>query len=270
MRCAERWSGCRLTCGPTNAQPSRRDTADARQRKPRRREGSIKGRGNSTARRANLTASRPSRRRHAACTANRGKHQMPTHLGQPGLPRGLIGRIVGRIMRWHNRPDNAWTLSLLAISDGEQVLEVGFGPGDAIRLATASNPSCRIAGVDHSPTMLSAATRLNRVPIARGRVTLALGSVDALPFADDAFDNAFSINCIYFWRAPVRGLGELRRVVRRGGRVAITVRDIERAPYDAFRPEKLAQAMTEAGFSSVAVHRNGVPSHPLACVLGTK
>lgn len=195
---------------------------------------------------------------------------MATRLGQPGLPRGLIGRIVGRIRRWHNRPDNAWTLSLLTIGDFEQLLEVGFGPGDAIRLATESNPSCRIAGVDHSPTMLSAATRLNRAPIAQGRVTLAPGSVDALPFADDAFDKAFSINCIYFWRDPTRGLGELRRVVRRGGIAAITVRDIERAPYDAFQPGKLAQLMTEAGFSSVTVHRNGVPSHPLACVLGTK
>ncbi|KUY71917.1 class I SAM-dependent methyltransferase [Burkholderia sp. RF4-BP95] len=195
---------------------------------------------------------------------------MKTHLGQAGLPRGVIGRIVGRIMRRHNRPDNAWTLSLLAIADDEHALEVGFGPGDAIRLATEAAPSCRIAGVDHSPTMLTAARRLNRIAIDQGRVRLALGSVDALPFADEVFDKAFSINCIYFWPAPTRGLRELHRVVRRGGIVAITVRDLGRTPYDAYRPEKLARLMTEAGFASVAVHRNGVPSHPLACVLGTK
>ncbi|KVM83140.1 class I SAM-dependent methyltransferase [Burkholderia stagnalis] len=94
--------------------------------------------------------------------------------------------------------------------------------------------------------------------------------VDGLPFADDALDNAFSINCIYFWRTPCAAWGKLHRVVQRGGRVAITVRDIGRAPYGAFRPEQLARAMTEAGFSSVALHRNGVPSHPLACVLGAK
>ncbi|WP_155291436.1 class I SAM-dependent methyltransferase [Burkholderia multivorans] len=211
------------------------------------------------------------RRRHAACSpSNRRDNTMTVRLRQPGLPRGLIGQILGRIMRRHNRPDNAWTLSLLAIRDGEQALEVGFGPGDAIRLALESTPSCSIAGIDHSPTMLNAAKRLNRASIERGRVRLALGSVDALPFADDAFDKAFSINCIYFWRAPARGLAELHRVVRPGGIVAITVRDYERAPYDAFRPEKLSRLMIDAGFASVAVHRNGVPSHPLVCVLGAK
>ena len=141
---------------------------------------------------------------------------MTTHLGQPGRPRGLVGWIVGRIMRRHNRPDNVWTLSLLAIGDGERALEVGFGPGDAIRLAAEAAPSCRIAGVDHSATMLAAARQLNRVFIEQGRVRLSLGSVDALPFADDAFDKVFSINCIYFWRDPALGLGELRRVVRNG------------------------------------------------------
>ena len=53
---------------------------------------------------------------------------MTTHLGQPGRPRGLVGWIVGRIMRRHNRPDNVWTLSLLAIGDGERALEVGVRP----------------------------------------------------------------------------------------------------------------------------------------------
>ncbi|WP_175964393.1 class I SAM-dependent methyltransferase [Burkholderia pyrrocinia] len=195
---------------------------------------------------------------------------MTTRPGQAGLPRGVVGRIVGLIMRRHNRPDNLWTLSLLPIADRQQVLEVGFGPGEAIRIAAASNPSCRIVGVDHSPTVLAAASHLNRASIEHGRVRLALGSVDTLPFADDTFDNAFSINCIYFWHAPVQGLRELRRVVRHGGRAAITVRDIARAPYDAFTPDTLARLMTEAGFSSVAVHRNGVRSHPLVCALATK
>ena len=195
---------------------------------------------------------------------------MTHHLGQAGLPRGLAGRIAGQIMRRHNRLDNVWTLSLLSLGDIDRALEVGFGPGDAIKLATELAPSCRIAGVDHSLTMLAAAKRLNRATIDEGRVRLALGSVDALPFADSAFDKAFSINCIYFWHAPMRGLAELRRVVRREGIVAITVRDIDRAPYDAHRPEKLARLMTEAGFVSVVVQRNGTPSHPLACVLATK
>ena len=97
-----------------------------------------------------------------------GGYCMNSRLGQPGLPRGIIGRIVGRIMRSHNRLDNEWTLSLLEIGAGERVLEVGFGPGDAITLAAASSPSSSITGVDHSPEMLAAAERLNREAIAEG------------------------------------------------------------------------------------------------------
>ncbi|MFC5427343.1 class I SAM-dependent methyltransferase [Paraburkholderia denitrificans] len=98
---------------------------------------------------------------------------------------------------------------------------------------------------------------------------LTLGSADHLQFADNSFDKVYSINCIYFWPAPARGLSELYRVVKRGGLVAITVRDKERPPYDAFRPEKLTNSLIEAGFSSVAINRNDVPSHPLICAVGT-
>ncbi|MEK7890984.1 hypothetical protein AAB992_28130 [Burkholderia contaminans] len=82
---------------------------------------------------------------------------MTTYLGQRCLPRGLAGGIVGRIIRRYNRAENVWTLSLLAIGEGERALEVGFGPGDAIRLAAEAAPSCRIAGVAHSATMPAAA-----------------------------------------------------------------------------------------------------------------
>lgn len=195
---------------------------------------------------------------------------MNDRLGQPGLPHGLVGRMLGGVMRWHNRPDNEWTLSLLDIRDNEQMLEVGFGPGAAIRLASQLNASVRITGVDHSPEMLAAAERLNHDAVAEGRVRLTLGSADHLQFADNSFDKVYSINCIYFWPAPARGLSELYRVVKRGGLVAVTVRDKERPPYDAFRPEKLTNSLIEAGFSSVAINHNDVPSHPLICAVGTK
>lgn len=49
------------------------------------------------------------------------------------------------------------------------------------------------------------------------------------------------------------------------------MRSATRQPrYDAFRPDALAQRLTEAGLSSVVVRRDGVPSHPLLSALGTK
>lgn len=173
-------------------------------------------------------------------------------------------------MAWHNRADNEWTLRLLQVEDAERVLEVGFGPGRAIAMLAAARPSARIAGIDHSETMLASATRANRSAIAAGRVSLRHGSVEDLPHPDDAFDKAYSIHCIYFWRDPLHGLSELRRVLRPGGRLAITVRDRARAAYEPFRAENLAQLLTQARFSSVNVHRNANASHPLICAVGVK
>lgn len=195
---------------------------------------------------------------------------MSSEISQAGLPTGLIGRIVGRIMAWRNRPDNEWTIYLLEIDDSENVLEVGFGPGQAIQLLSDANASVHIAGIDHSETMLISARQLNEAAISAGRVNLQLGSAEHLPFADSTFDKAFSINCIYFWKEPLQGLRELHRVLKPTGRLAVTVRDKEREAYQAFRPDKLTQLFTQVGFSSVSVHHNGVCSHPLICVVAAK
>ena len=195
---------------------------------------------------------------------------MTKSIGQAGKPTGLVGSIFGRIMAWHNRPDNEWTIDLLQIDEGDNILEVGFGPGQAIKLLAAANPSAHIVGIDHSEAMLSSAERLNRRAISEGRVSLRHASVDQLPFPDATFDKAFSINCIYFWQDPLRGLLELRRVLKRAGRLAITVRDSERAAYRSFRPENVTNLLLRADFSSVRAHHNGSTSHPLICVVGMK
>lgn len=195
---------------------------------------------------------------------------MKQALGQAGLPRGLIGRILGRIMLKHNAPDNQWTLSLLNINPGEQVLEIGFGPGAAIESLVRQDASVQVTGVDHSEAMLAQASARNRQAIAAGNVKLQQGSVDTLAFDDASFDKAYSINCIYFWADPVQGLKELYRVLKPGGQLAITVRDKQRDSYLPFRPDKLAQRFQQAGFHAVDVKANGVPAHPLFCVLGLK
>jgi ubiquinone/menaquinone biosynthesis C-methylase UbiE len=195
---------------------------------------------------------------------------MSKPLGQAGMPRGVLGRLLGRIMAWHNNPDNEWTLSLLNIGSGEKILEVGFGPGKALQSLTKQHPSVHVAGVDHSDTMLQAANTRNRKAVDTGQMSLQLGSVMNLPFEDCGFDKVFSINCIYFWEQPISGITELHRVLKPGGRLAITVRDKQTGAYEPFRPEKLEKMFQQAGFADVKVHTNDVPRHPLFCVLGVK
>ncbi len=59
-------------------------------------------------------------------------------------PKGLLGRFVGIILALKNRERNAWTISTLDIQPDDQVLEIGFGPGQAIQeIAKTQLQVCR-------------------------------------------------------------------------------------------------------------------------------
>jgi ubiquinone/menaquinone biosynthesis C-methylase UbiE len=136
-----------------------------------------------------------------------------------GRPEGWLGRIGGVLMARGNRDCAAWVVEQLDIEATDSVLEVGFGPGVGISFAAAA--AGRVAGVDPSPVMLAQAKARNAEALKSGRVDLHLASVEALPFADNTFGKAFAINSLQVWPDPHAGLFEIRRVLRRGGRVAL-------------------------------------------------
>jgi ubiquinone/menaquinone biosynthesis C-methylase UbiE len=107
------------------------------------------------------------------------------------------------------------------------VLDVGCGTGNL--LALLADAGARVeayAGLDLSPDMLrTAAEKLGRSTIPGA---LAAGSVEALPFADDAFDTAVSASTLHDWPDPHAGLAEVRRVLRPGGTLLLL--DWDRAP----------------------------------------
>jgi ubiquinone/menaquinone biosynthesis C-methylase UbiE len=161
-----------------------------------------------------------------------------------GRPEGVLGRIGGALMARGNRDCAAWVVDLLAIEPQQAVLEVGFGPGVGIALAAAAVPAGRVAGIDPSREMLAQAKGRNAEAIRAGRVDLHLGTADALPFADGGFDRAFAINSMQIWPDPLAGLKELRRVVRRSGRVAFGF-----TPPSGQTKDGLTDTLAAAGFA---------------------
>src|SRR5688500_1222098 len=142
---------------------------------------------------------------------------------QFSLPTGLLGRMIGRGMARHNEREARWTVDLLAIEPDSRVLEIGFGPDVAIQYAAERATRGHVSGVDSSEAMLKLDRQRNATGVANGSMHLTTGDVRSLPFADDSFDRAFSIHCIYFWGEPLACLRQIRRVLRPGGVVAITI-----------------------------------------------
>ena len=141
---------------------------------------------------------------------------------QFGNPEGLIGHFVGHAMALEHRALHREVVRRLGIGPDDRVLEIGFGPGTAVRLAALV--AQHVSGVDISRAMVSQALRRNREGVLAGRVDLRLGSAEALPYADGSFTAVFEVNSIHHWDDQLQGLREVRRVLRSGGRALFALR----------------------------------------------
>jgi SAM-dependent methyltransferase len=172
---------------------------------------------------------------------------------QFGHPEGRLGALAGRVMARRNGEVNAWAVALLGIGPAEHVLEIGCGPGLALA-AAARGPGARITGVDPSAVMVAQARRRNRR--VAGRVTVLEAGAEKLPLADASVDCAIAVNSLSHWRSRERGLAELARVLKPGGRAAVVLRlrnaeagRLDRSAYGfpAERAGELEAALSAAG-----------------------
>jgi SAM-dependent methyltransferase len=99
------------------------------------------------------------------------------------------------------------------IKPGMTVLDCGCGPGAiSVGLAEAVGPAGHVTGIDFGESQIQVAQ-------ARGNPNLSfqVASVYALPFEDNAFDLVFSHALFEHLADPIRGVAEIRRVLRLGG-----------------------------------------------------
>ena len=138
-------------------------------------------------------------------------------------PHGVGGRLAGWVMahRSSNVERNRWVVSLLDVQPTDRVLEIGFGPGVAIRELSRLATHGSVLGVDHSDVMVRAARKRNADAVRAGRVDLRLGSVEALPDLGGPVDKIVSVNSLGFWAEPAARLEDLRGRLRPTGTIAI-------------------------------------------------
>jgi ubiquinone/menaquinone biosynthesis C-methylase UbiE len=165
-----------------------------------------------------------------------------------GRPTGMLGRLGGVIMARTNRACAAEIIDALEIGPTDAILEIGFGPGVAIRLLTERAPDGHIAGIEASPEMVAQATARNKDAIKRGQVELRVGTAATLPFAANTFDKALAINSMQVWPDAVASLQEVRRVLKPGGILALAF-----TPHSGQQRSGLEDLVAAAGFAETQV-----------------
>lgn len=132
----------------------------------------------------------------------------------------------------------AATLTELALTPGEHVLDLGCGPGLlAAGMAQAAGPSGHVTGLDLSEPMLMVAR--NRCQPFGHRISLVRGDGTALPFRAASFDAAVSTQVLEYIPAVDTALAELHRVVRPGGRILLLDTDWGSVVWHSSDPERM-------------------------------
>ena len=134
-------------------------------------------------------------------------------------PTAAIGR------RW------VTMLELLGPQPGEQILDVGFGRGEALRwIAARLGASGRAVGVEVKQELLDALLATCEVA-GQQNIEVHLADAASLPFPDASFDAALSVNVLEALPDRSRALTEMKRVLRPGGRVLVAHADYESQVY---------------------------------------
>ena len=128
---------------------------------------------------------------------------------------GSYARFMGRF----SEPLAPLFAELVTAAAGDDVLDVGCGPGVLTEVLVEQYGVEHVTAIDPTPGFVEAARR--RLP----GVDVRQGTAEDLPFADGSFDAAFAQLVVHFMKDPVRGLAEMVRVTRPGGVVAACVWD---------------------------------------------
>src|SRR4051794_17574854 len=123
-------------------------------------------------------------------------------------PKGLGGRVIGRLMNWHNADMNAFAMRLLELTAADRVLEIGFGGG--INLPSLIKSAGFVGGVDRSADVIDWAKVRYAEATRSGRADFRVGRVEELPFEAASFGKVCTVNTVYFWQSLEAGFAEIR------------------------------------------------------------
>lgn len=158
---------------------------------------------------------------------------------------------------WRSEVNDA-VIELVGPLATERVLDIGAGMGAGTMRAAAVG--AEVVAVDPTPFMRLILRTRRLFQRARKKITVVAGAAERLPVPDRSIDALWAVNTMHHWVDVDRGVGEIARVLRPGGRIVLVDEDFddpEHPDYERFRDRHKADDEAEEkdgnhhGFSMV-------------------
>ena len=121
---------------------------------------------------------------------------------------------VGRDRRWRKRLAKE-------IEDSKRILDIATGTAEVAVEVVNCNGNCQVVGLDPSSEMLLLAKKKISSAGLHTKIKLIQGIAEKLPFKDGTFDAITIAFGIRNTVDPLKALIEMKRVLNRGGKLAI-------------------------------------------------
>jgi SAM-dependent methyltransferase len=155
-------------------------------------------------------------------------------------------------------------------SSASWICDVGCGSGAFhLEILLQSSSAVRVVGLDTDWAALSRASRLSRSCGLQAQVHYVCGSVNALPFREEIFDQLFLVDVLEHVSDDRHALAETRRILRHGGWLEISTptplypvvfgRKIHTAVghvRDGYRPDDLRQHLKAECLEVISLRGN--------------
>lgn len=174
---------------------------------------------------------------------------------------GVGGAAIGFFMLFIGRGNARLAVDLASVSDADRVVDIGCGPGAAVRAAALRGAT--VVGVDPAPMMLRLAGIVSR---RHSRINWLRGSAEALPVSNEWATVVWSLKTVHHWQDVTAGLSEVRRVLAPTGRFLVIERRVKPGAtglgshgWTQQQAECFAAQCRATGFEGVRVaeHRRG-------------
>lgn len=188
-------------------------------------------------------------------------------------PKGWLGSIAGLIMANENKALNQWAIRRLDLTDGENILEIGYGPGYSIKHMLKHYQDLHIDGLDASSTMQEQAQSRVSKRAKDKQVRLYVGKIEKTRLPGEQYDKVLSVNNFTIWDDPKTGLLNLYHTLKPGGTLVIVMQPREKGA-DAKRTKEMGENILNdlqfAGFDQFSIEYEQIRPTLAVCVTAKK